>query len=220
MSATPPSHRELRVVLPGPQVAKARLPIFDSSSLAGIEWIRLAQKKFTSQFYPSRKSRFTPDSWEFPCCYLGQDMLTSTAEVIGDRLALNIRKKISITVFPKKEAQEMHYLSLLKFPELKLCNLTDRDTRLALNFEAGAMMTPDLSIPQAWAQAVAEHKNGYDGIFYRSRHTDLACVVLWNRKGRRALKKDVIFAPMGEFYCADAAYELARKMGTKIAFAS
>lgn len=220
MSAAPASDREKRVAKPEPHVIKGKLPVFDEKLLAGVTWVRLSQKKFSSQFYPSQRSRLTPASWNFPCCYLGANIVTSTTEVIGDKLALMKLNKRKIAVFPKKEAQAQQYLSVGKFPKLKLCNLTDPDTRLGLNFEGGALLTPDLSIPQAWAQAIAEHKCEFDGIYYRSRHTDVPCVVLWNRPGGRQLERELEFSVLGEFYNSDAAYETGRKMGIRVTFVS
>jgi hypothetical protein len=216
----PTNLREDRVHKPGPHVATAEAPIFDERLLNDQPWIRLAAKKYKSQFYPSPHSRLTPDSWTFPCCYLGVDFMTATAEVFGDRLAARREKKKKILMIPSVEARGMHYLRIDGFPKLALCDLTDSKTRLALQLETGALMTPDISIPQSWAQAIAVHPNLYDGIVYRSRHTDERCVVLWNRKPGRVLEKNLVFRPAGEFYQSPEAYALAKHMGMRLSFVS
>jgi len=216
--SVPPTPREERVSRPGTHVARATVPVFRQNILEKQGWIRLSAKRYAGQFFSSKTSRFTPDSWAFPCCYLGCDFLTSTAEMFGDQLAARRNSNRTVLQIASKEAKGLQYLSATKFPALKLCDLTDATTRLRLNFETGSMMTPDLTIPQAWAEVIAVHKNQYDGIVYRSRHTDRRCVALWNRLGGRNLGSELPFNFAGEFYRAFEAYELARSMGMRISF--
>ncbi len=71
-------------------------------------------------------------------------------------------------------------------PHLRLCDLTDPHTRAGVGIDSGTRFAPDLRVPRAWARVLALHPANLDGIVYRSRHTDLECVVLWSRpKGRR-----------------------------------
>ncbi|MCW5560182.1 MAG: RES family NAD+ phosphorylase [Verrucomicrobiae bacterium] len=195
------------------------IPIGDETRLAGIRWVRLSKAAYPNQFYANRKSRLTPASGRFPCVYVAATEGTAVAEVWGDTwwYQKQVLKK-EIHAIPAKTAEEFAYLVMRPPPSLTLCDFTDEATRLAIGLDGAVLNAADLTIPQAWAEAVATHKNGYDGIVYRSRHTDHPCAVLWARPGVRALDREIAFAAGGPFRDSPAAFETAGKIGIRLSF--
>lgn len=158
----------------------------------------------------------TPLSLDFPCIYLGATKETAVAEVWGDRF--HARRAKGIYSIPASDAKALAFLAADALPALKVCDLTHADTRLALGLESGTIYSTDLSVTKTWAERIARHPGNYDGILYRSRITDDLCLVLWLRKGGRALDKEVSMKPSGEFYDSVDAYAVAKKCGLKLSF--
>jgi RES domain-containing protein len=198
----------------------ANVPVFSEARLAGFTWSRLANRRFTNQFFPSLKSRLTPASGRFPCVYLGASVETTVAELWGDRWSIAKKRGRDVFVILKEKADELGFLQAGPLPKLALCDFTDADTRLALGLDAAAIFTPDLAVPQAWAEMIATHPNTYDGIVYRSRHTDETCAVLWSRPGIREMHTEIAFSDAGPFLESAAAYSVAGKIGIKLSWPS
>lgn len=196
------------------------IPTLKSASLRVLPWYRLYRKEFAGQFFPSRGSRLTPDSGDYPCVYLALSEETTVAEVWGDRLSAQRDLGGDVFVIPSDQAKRWAYLELSHLPvDLKICDLFDADTRLALGIDSGSLYTTDLAFPQAWAQRIACHPARFDGIRYRSRHTDEGCLVLWSRADDAVpLSTQLRFRAAGEFIDSDAAYILAGKIGIRLAF--
>lgn len=177
--------------------------------------------EFPGQFFPSKGSRLTPSSGDFPCVYLAADQETTVAEVWGDRFAAHRTASSGPYVISQDQARRWAYLETGPLPsDLRLCDLTDGDTRLAAGIDSATLYTPDLRLPQLWAERIARHPARFDGISYRSRHTELACLVLWSRSDDPLpLEKRLTFQPAGGFLESTAAYNLAAKTGIRLAFA-
>ena len=92
------------------------------------------------------------------------------------------------------------------------------ETRLRIGLDAATIYSPDLKNPQSWAEMIATHPNGYDGIVYRSRHTDETCIVLWSRPGVRDLDAEISFTERGPFRESPPAYAVAQKIGIKLSW--
>lgn len=197
------------------------LPVADPCEFAGQPWFRLYRVEFANQFFPSKGSRLTPQSGEFPCVYLAASLETTVAEVWGDRFAALRDAGGTVHVIPRSQAEKWAYLEAGPLPDdLRVCDLMDADTRLAVGVDSGSLYATDLTVPQAWAECIARHPSHFDGIRYRSRHTDEPCLVLWTRpERRRALDEALSFRPAGGFLNSDAAFILAGKVGVRLAFA-
>jgi hypothetical protein len=184
-------------------------------------WHRLCRVEFPSRFFASKGSRLTPISGDFPCVYLAVDQETTVAEVWGDRFAAQRANGDDLYVIPRQQALRWNYLQTTGLPEdLRLCDLTQPDTRLALGIDAGTLYATNLQLPQLWAERIARHPSRFDGIVYRSRHTDLACLVLWNRADdTMPLEKRLTFGSAQPFFDAEPAYILAGKIGIRLSFA-
>lgn len=213
--------REIR--LPPDQAVfdKRAIPVSDLRMEINLSWFRLCRVEFPGQFYPSKGSRLTPASGAFPCVYLAASLETTVAEVWGDRLAAHRDAGGAVHVIARSQAETWAFLETEPLPPtLRLCNLMDSDTRLAAGMDSGALYAADLTVPQAWAERIARHPALFDGIRYRSRHTDEACLVLWTRPERRpALDQMLRFQPAGPFLDSDAAFILAGKIGVRLSFA-
>ncbi len=197
------------------------IPVSDLRMVAAVPWFRLYRVEFQDQFYPSKGSRLTPASGAFPCVYLGVFRETTVAEVWGDRFAAHRDCGNEVYVITSDQARQWAFLEVEKLPsDLRICDLLSADTRLATGLDSGTLYATDLAVPQLWAERIARHPAHFDGIRYRSRHTDEACLVLWNREDTPApLDRRIPFTPAGEFLDSDAAYVVAGKIGVRLSFA-
>ena len=207
---------------PDPGAFDARdIPVVGSGGgdLAG-PWFRLYRVAYADQFHASAGSRLTPASGGFPCCYLGASIETTVAEVWGDRLAAHRDQGGNPYVITAGQAREWAYLRVDRLPDdLRLCDLTDAETLLRVGLDAATLYATDLALTRMWAERIARHPAGFDGIRYLSRHDHQPCLVLWDRPGRREpLPGRLVFEPAGDFLDSAAAHRLAGKIGIRLAF--
>lgn len=188
--------------------------------LGGSDWFRLARIVFPNPFFASPGSRLTPSSREFPCVYLAENLETTVAEVWGDRFVAQLESGQPVFAISRSQASAWSYLRVAPLPrDLKICDLTDADTRLVVGIDSATLHATDLAIPQAWAECVARHPARFDGIRYRSRHTDEFCLVLWSRgDDSQPLETRTTFEPWGDFCESESAYSVAGKIGVRLAF--
>lgn len=196
------------------------IPVCTVAELGKAAWFRLYRTAFASQFYPSKGSRLTPWSGDFPCVYLAETMETTVAEVWGDRLAAQQAIGADTYAIATAQARQWAYLRVNQLPpNVSLCDLTAADTLLAVGLDAATLFQPDLEMPQRWAECIARHPLRFDGILYPSRHTGEKCVVLWeNPIERGQLERAISFELEGEFVGSEAAHILAGKLGIRLAF--
>jgi hypothetical protein len=209
--------RALRQPAPQPEFDQLRIPTPPLPPDLPRE--RLANARYVSQFYANPQSRLTPISRAFPCVYLGATRQTAIAEVWSDRLwSYRERGLAGPYSIAKSLATGFAFMEVARLPALKLCDLTHADVRMSLGLEAGTLYSPDLQLPQTWAERIALHPQRFDGIIYRSRLTDELCLVLWLRPGGRALDKEIAFNLTDPFYDSPDAYAVAAKCGVRLAF--
>lgn len=212
--------RDLRLPPDQAEFDTRSIPVSDLYQFARLSWFRLSRVEYPSQFYPSKGSRLTPVSGDFPCVYLAMSVETTVAEVWGDRIAALRDASGKVYVISRSQAEKWAYLETDPLPaDLRICDLMSSDTRLAAGIDSGALYATDLSVPQAWAERIARHPARFDGIRYRSRHTDEACLVLWTRPDVGSLlENNLRFKPAGPFLESDAAYIFAGKVGVRLSF--
>jgi len=196
------------------------IPVRDTLTEKKRSWFRLHRVAYPNQFFPSKGSRLTPSSGNFSCVYLAASLETTVAEVWGDRLAALRDAGGSIYVITESQAKQWSYLKTPVLPlGMRLCDLTDRDTRLASGIESGTLYSTDLAVPQLWAERIARHPAHFDGILYRSRHTDELCLVLWIRPERKPPLEHLLrFESAGAFCDSEASHIIAGKIGVRLAF--
>lgn len=213
--------RSWRQPPPAEEFDRREIPVtvVGEAGLAG-PWFRLYRVAFANQFHASTGSRLTPASGEFPCCSLGASVETTVAEVWGDRLAAHRDQGGNPYVITTGQAREWAFLRVARLPDdLKMCDLTDAETLLRAGLDAATLYATDLSLPRMWAERIARHPAGFDGIRYLSRHNHQPCLVLWERPGRPdPLSNRLVFEPAGEFLDSEAAHRLAGKIGIRLAF--
>lgn len=213
-------NRDLRLPPQQASFDQRPIPVRESRSRSGLSWFRLYRVAYSNQFFPSKGSRLTPSSGAFPCVYLAASLETTVAEVWGDRLAAHREMGGEIYVITHRQASQWGYLKVVELPtNLRLCDLTDSDTRLAVGIESGSLYSTDLAVPQLWAERIARHPAHFDGICYRSRHTDELCLVLWTRPERDPSLEQILRSESdGPFAHSEAAHMVAGKIGVRIAF--
>lgn len=211
--------RNLRLAPTQPEFNTRDFPVAGVTRIASVAWIRLHKKAYPNRFYASPGSRLTPVSLDIPCCYLGATPETAVAEVWGDQFYARKEQGGKVFSINVSRADCYEFLALTSpLPQLRLCDLTDPQTRAGVGIDSGTLYSLDLHVPQAWAQVLAMHPANLDGVVYRSRHTDLECVVLWTRSKGRRLDKELKFERSGPFRESSAARRLAQHMGLRLAF--
>jgi RES domain-containing protein len=191
-----------------------------AASLQSGPWFRLAQTAYLDPFYPNPGSRFTPKSLAFPCIYLAVDKATTVSEVYGDRMALAQEAGDKFYTITKAEASAYAYATIAKLPDpLAICDLTDSETLLNTGLDITSYHDDDLATPQEWAERIVHHPAKFDGIQYRSRHTDKHCLVIWNRPGsKRDFRTAMAFDADGPFLHSKEAFVSATMRGLKLSF--
>jgi hypothetical protein len=207
--------RDLRLAPEQAQFDVLDLPVTSEAWLSATTWTRLAQLAHPDHFYASRGGRFTPASGDFRCLYMAENAETTVAEVWGDRIYAQRAVGAMVYAIPRAEAAEWGYFNVDNFPALKLLNLTDPPTLLAVGLDLGTIYSTDIRVIRQWAEVIACHPVGFSGIIYRSRHTTDLCVVLWSDRPKLQLQ----IKPAGMFAESDAAYALAGMLGVKLSFA-
>jgi len=211
--------RNLRLAPAQAEFNTRNFPVADGARIASSAWVRLHQQAYSNRFFASPGSRLTPISLDIPCCYLGATPETAVAEVWGDQFYARKAWGGKVFSITGSRADCYEFLALKNpLPSLRLCDLTDPHTRAGVGIDSGTLFALDLRVPQAWAQVLALHPANLDGIVYRSRHTDLECVVLWSKPKGRRLDEELKFERFGPFRDSAAARRLAHHMGLRLAF--
>jgi RES domain-containing protein len=209
--------REIRQPPSQADFDRIEMPAFEARKLGFPAWFRLANTAYPGQFYPSPRSRLTPISRAYPCVYLAEDTGTAVAELWGDQFYAQRALGPAIFSIARSEAEQIRFLKTESNPALRLCDLTDGDTRLRVGIDSSTLYCPDLKVPQGWAEVIARHPANLDGILYRSRHTDRPCVVAWNRLDR-VLEREFAFTDAGPFIESPESYAIAKKVGVTLSF--
>lgn len=177
---------------------------------------RLGTVVHPSQFFANPRSRLTPSSGKFPCCYMGKSILTSVLECHGDEFFA--ARKAGLFSITKVKADEKAFLEASYPPSLKLCNLTSVDVLTAIGLDVTTLHWNDITLAREWAERIANHPAQFDGVVYPSRHSLEHCVVLWDRPGGRTLSNEVKFSAIGPFRESPHAYAAAAKCKARLAF--
>jgi len=169
MSSSAPT-RPLR--LPPAELAQQTLP---RVRLPARTWYRVhptAHDAISFSLNPAH--RFSHRDCPYKFLYLGTDLQTCLWERFGD------------TVFDQdhrllKALWMGTSVSVIKLPPLSVCDLGKTGVRNALNVDMTALMSYDLSVPQAWGLAIQQHPANFRGIKFNSRFTNRPCLALFDR---------------------------------------
>jgi len=103
---------------------------------------------------------------------------------------------------------DAHSVSLLQVPEICLCDLTKPETLSALRVDLTALMNEKLDVPQEWGVAIQKHPSNFQGIKYKSRFNDRACLAVFQRDG---LEKSMPDSALGALSAVDEAADWLNK---------
>lgn len=176
--------------------------------------VRLGDRGYRSHFYENPRSRLTPKDCR--CVYLTANAVTAVLERWGDAFSAH-RKTGAFTISRRTTAKQVFLNATL--PELKLCDLTHADVISAVGVDIATLHYPYIRRAKTWAERIARHPAQFDGILYRSRHTQDPCLVLWLRPGGRDLEREISFAETGAFNDSTEAYSAAAKCHVLLSFA-
>jgi hypothetical protein len=120
--------------------------------------------------------RFSHAACPYGLLYLGEDFFTCLWERFGDDI-LSPGSMVSFRLWATRS------ISRLMLPSLKICDLTDEQTRTRAGVDLSALTSSDLSVPQDWGLAIQQHPAGFHGLRYFSRFSGKPCIALFDRPG-------------------------------------
>ncbi len=169
MSSSAPS-RPLR--LPPADLAQQALP---RARLPARAWCRVHPASHRAiSFSLNPAHRFSHPNCPYKFLSLGTDLRTCLWERFGDTI-FDEDHRVPKTLWTGTNA------SVINLPPLLLCDLGKTGVRNALHVDMAALMSYDLSVPQAWGLAIQRHPANFRGIKYNSRFTNRPCVALFDR---------------------------------------
>jgi hypothetical protein len=165
-----PKGRPLR--LPGPGFELTRIP---RTRQPLRRWFRVHQTVYSPRYFSLNAGhRFSHENSPYPVLYLGVDVDTCLFERFGDEIY------DSELALPQS-LWSAHSLATVKIPEIVVCDLTRPQTLSALKVDLTALVNENLEIPQAWGLAIQKHPAKFQGIKYKSRFNDKACLAVFRR---------------------------------------
>ena len=167
-----PANRILR--LPPEDLAATRIPRLRQPSR---NWFRVHQARFSPVYFSLESfHRFSHKDCPYPFLYLGVDLDTCLFERFGDS-AYDHQKAIPQSLW------NAHRVSVVRIPNLHVCDLTNAKTLSALMVDLSALMHIEVSAPQEWGLAIQRHPAHFQGIKYKSPFNGKACLALFQRDG-------------------------------------
>ncbi len=125
------------------------------------------------QFRNTPSHRFSHPDASSGLIYLADDLETCLWECFGDAI-LAPGTAVSCSIWMSRKLSEIHTRT-----QLRICDLTETNTRSALKVDLSALKHTDLHIPQAWGLAIMNHPDAVDGFQFTSRFTNRRCTVLF-----------------------------------------
>ena len=104
-------------------------------------------------------------------------------------------------------------MSLLHVPEISLCDLTKPETLSTLQVDLTALINEKLDVHQEWGVAIQKHPSNFQGINYKSRFNDRACLAVFQRDG---LEKSMTDSALGALSALDEAADWLDKHRVRI----
>lgn len=169
-----------------------------AKAFAGLSLLRVHSKDHPAIcFRKSVNHRFSHPDAPAGCLYLGEAIETCLWECFGDEL-LDGQARLSLGRW------QASHLSQVSSPSpFRICDLTDEAVRLAVGVDLASLMSPDLSIPQAWGLAMQTHSANLDGLRYLSRLNAQPSIVLFERPGIAAKLSAALMGPLADVPEAD-----------------
>lgn len=143
------------------------------------KWRRLHPSAFSPiSFSPSTANRFAVPG--MGTLYFARSVRSCLLEKYGDEIygASNQGKTPNLSASDWRDRM----VAVVEVPGITVCDLTSPTTLAACGVDIGTLANPDLRFPQAWAKAIMEHANAFDGILYSSRFTQGPCLALFDRR--------------------------------------
>ncbi len=167
-----PAVRTLR--LPAPDFDKLKIP--RTRQPVG-KWFRVHQTLHSALYFSLDPAhRFSHKDCPYPVLYLGVNIDTCLFERFGNE-AYDGAKTLPQSLW------KAHSVSLFQVPAMCVCDLTKPETLSALRVDLTALMNEKLDVPQKWGLVIQKHPSNFQGIKYKSRFNDRACLAVFQRDG-------------------------------------
>ncbi|WP_367875049.1 RES family NAD+ phosphorylase [Luteolibacter sp. Populi] len=182
--------------LPGPSFGSRPLPV---TAVKGMDALRVHGAAYPAvQFRLVSSHRYSHPEASGGLLYLGFDLETCLWECFGDAI-LDPGSMIARSRWMNQRLSRIRSTA-----SFRICDLTDLKTRSQLKVDLSALKHTDLEIPQAWGQAIQNHPDQIDGLFYPSRFTTGRCLVLFERGGSGATLKSSVIGDLPDLDEADS----------------
>ncbi len=177
--------RKLRT--PSPDLATIKVP---RTRQPARNWFRVHRSiHAANHFSLDAHHRYSHPECPYHYLYVGVDTGTCCFERFGDN-AYDTMKAIPKTLW------DDHGISLVRVPELHVCDMTDAKTLSALMVDLSALMDTHVATPQEWGLAIQNHPASFQGIKFKSRFNGKACLALFKRDGIEVQVKDTPIASL------------------------
>jgi hypothetical protein len=165
-----------------PAVRTLRLPpanfdalIIPRSRQPARNWFRVHPSACLALYFSlNTNHRFSHKDCPYPFVYLAVDIETCLFERFGDQ-AYDQQKSVPQSLW------DAHSVSSIQAPGLLVCDLTNAKTLSALTVDLTALLHNNLTAPQEWGLAIQRHPASFQGIKFKSRFNDKACLAMFQR---------------------------------------
>jgi hypothetical protein len=143
-------------------------------------WVRVHPIRYAPiHFSRDLDMCFSPPGGACGVLYLGSDEETCIMEKFGDIIYgwQQLGQPVSIS----DSRWSACILTEVRVPALRVCDLTQGKTLQECGVDTAALVSPDLSVSQAWAAALMDHHARFDALRYRSRFTQQPCLAVFDR---------------------------------------
>lgn len=169
--------------LPSPDFDKLKIP---RTRQPLRNWFKVHRNNQAAGYFSLNPAhRFSHKDCPHRILYLGVNIDTCLFERFGDETYCNAKSL-------PQSLWDTHSVSLLQVPELIVCDLTKPETLSALSVDLTALLNESLDLPQTWGLAIQQHPINFQGIKYKSRFNDRACLAVFERDGVETLLTETL----------------------------
>ena len=153
-------------------------------------WFKVHRACFSARYFSLNTThRFSHGDCPYPLLYLAVDVDTCLFERFGDE-AYDRQKSLANSLW------DTCVVSTIQVPETHVWDLTKPQTLSALMVDLTALTNEQLAIPHQWGLAIQRHPANFQGIKFKSRFNDRACLALFGRDGIEKFQSETRLGPL------------------------
>lgn len=166
-----PIHRPVR--WPGKDLLEWEIPVWEGL----LRFARVHETGRSPAFFSRNPAhRYSPSEGLLTVCYVAETVETCLWERFGDDV-LSPGARVPRSLWMTRS------VTWGRGEGMRVCDLMDPAIRERCRVDLSALQHTDLSIPQAWSQALQGHPARFDALRYGSRFNGGACLAIFGRAG-------------------------------------